>query len=61
MSKLQEINGTYFLSIPKRLVQHFGWKKGTNLEVLQTSHQEKRLIVEESIPGSELDGESDSK
>lgn len=61
MSKLQEINGTYFLSIPKKLAQRFGWTKGMELEVLQTNHQEKRLIVEESTQGGKLNGNADSK
>ncbi len=48
MAKLQEINGSYFISLPKKLIERFGWKKGTNIDVLQTAAHEKKLLLEET-------------
>jgi antitoxin component of MazEF toxin-antitoxin module len=31
--KLQELNGRYFVTMPKALIEGLSWKKGANLKV----------------------------
>ncbi|MBS3061027.1 MAG: AbrB/MazE/SpoVT family DNA-binding domain-containing protein [Candidatus Diapherotrites archaeon] len=47
MAKLQKINGSYFISLPKKIVERFGWKQGQEIDVVQTVAHEKKLLLED--------------